>query len=92
VRSDHILNLLPEVDGRLPEDRDNMIAVLRAFLALQPEEQRLFQVGGRMGLFGCLSDLDDDKRRTIAQHNLEQLGITADNCDQVLDDLMRRFV
>jgi len=92
VRSDHILNLLPEVQGRLPDDREKMTSVLRGFLTLQPKDQRLFQVGRRMGLFGRLRDLDDKNRRTVAEHNCHQLGINADNCDQILDDLMRRFV
>nr|NIS39534.1 radical SAM protein [Desulfuromonadales bacterium] len=35
VKSDHILNLLQEVEGTLPGDREKMLAPLKAFLALE---------------------------------------------------------
>jgi histone acetyltransferase (RNA polymerase elongator complex component) len=64
--SDHILNLLEEVQGKLPEDKEKMIAVLDRYLAL-PEEDRLhFRLGRRMGYFRKLEDLEDaDIRRHL---------------------------
>jgi hypothetical protein len=45
IRSDHILNLLPEVDGQLPQDQERLIGIVRAFLALDQELQFLYRVG-----------------------------------------------
>jgi hypothetical protein len=92
VRSDHILNLLPEIHGRLPEDRDHMCEAVRNFLGLDPRERLLYQVGRRLGIFDGLLDMQDEGRRGIATANVQKLGITPENCDQILDDLMRRFV
>ena len=92
VRSDHILNLLPEIHGRLPEDRDHMCEAVRNFLGLDPRERLLYQVGRRLGIFDGLLDMQDEGRRGIATANVQKLGITPENCDQILDDLIRRFV
>ena len=92
VRSDHILNLLPEIHGRLPEDRDHMCEAVRNFLGLDPRERLLYQVGRRLGIFDGLRDMQDESRRGIATVNVQRLGITPENCDQILDDLMRQFV
>lgn len=59
VASDHILNLLEEVEGRLPEDKPFLLGVIDRYLALDGEERLLFQLGRRLGLFRTLSDLHD---------------------------------
>jgi radical SAM superfamily enzyme YgiQ (UPF0313 family) len=50
IKSDHILNLLPEVDGRLPQDQARLIGIVRRFLDLDPELQLLYRVGRRVGV------------------------------------------
>jgi radical SAM superfamily enzyme YgiQ (UPF0313 family) len=56
VKSDHILNLLQEVDGRLPDDREQITAPIRRFLAMPADQQLLYIVGRRSGIFGRLGD------------------------------------
>ncbi len=92
VKSDHILNLLPEVEGRLPADQGRMIAVVEAFLNLAPEEQVVFQVGRRTGIFGGLADLENPFRRDRAEEIIRKNQITPENVAGVVDELMRRFV
>jgi radical SAM superfamily enzyme YgiQ (UPF0313 family) len=59
VASDHILNLLEELEGRLPEDKPALLAVIDRYLALPEEERLLFQLGRRLGLFRSLSDREN---------------------------------
>ena len=59
VVSDHILNLLEEVEGKLPEDREKMIGVIDRYLSLPAEERLLYRVGRRLGYYRSLSDLQD---------------------------------
>ena len=92
VRSDHILNLLQEVEGRLPEDRERMTAPLRTFLAMDSENQCLFQVGRRLGIFSSLQDMRDVFRMEKAKQASRQLGITPENVDAIIDELMKRFI
>jgi hypothetical protein len=92
VASDHILNLFQEIEGRLPDDRPAMLAVLDRFFALPPDEQTLYQVGRRMGVFSRLDHLEDPGRRRQVENICRRYGITADNVDEVITELMRRFV
>ncbi|MCX5890471.1 MAG: radical SAM protein [Deltaproteobacteria bacterium] len=92
VKSDHILNLLPEVEGALPEDQGLMISVVEAFLKLSPEEQVVFQVGRRTGMMNGLGDLEDPFRRGRAEEIIRKHEITSANVDAVVDELMRQFV
>lgn len=92
VASDHILNLLGEVEGQLPQDQSKMLAALDRFLALPPWEQTVFQVGRRMGVFATLDDLEQPERRARAETACRQYGITPENVDAVIDALMRQFI
>jgi hypothetical protein len=92
VASDHILNLLPEVEGTLPQDQGRMLAALETFLKLSPAEQCLYQVGRRTGVFSGLDDLENPVRRRRAEEIIRNHDITPANVDGIIDALMRRFV
>lgn len=59
VVSDHILNLLEEVEGKLPEDKEKMIEIIDRYFALPPEDRIVFRVGRRIGVWRKLSDMND---------------------------------
>jgi hypothetical protein len=92
VKSDHILNLFQEVEGRLPEDLPRMIGVLRTFLDMAPEDQTLYQVGRRLGIFSCLADMEQPRRMAKVEKTCRELGITPANVDEIIDELMKRFI
>ncbi len=41
IRSDHILNLFQEVEGRLPRDKETVTKPIRQFLGMPPEDQMM---------------------------------------------------
>jgi hypothetical protein len=92
VKSDHILNLFQEIEGRYPADKAAMTGVIRRFFALPKEDQMLYQVGRRMGLFARLDDLQRPDRRHRAAAACAQFGITTDNIDTTITELMKRFI
>lgn len=92
IRSDHIINLLPELEGRLPDDKPRLLAVLQEFLAASPERQRLYQVGRRCGFLSRLAMLDDPAVWANAEAACQELGITAENVDAVTEALMQRYI
>jgi len=92
VKSDHVLNLFGDLEGTLPRDKERMLAIPRAFLELEPERQRLYQVGRRLGIFSRLSDMEDPRRLAGAERAYRQLGVTPDNVDEIVDELMQRFI
>jgi biotin synthase-like enzyme len=55
--SDHILNLLEEVEGRLPDDKERILGVIDRYLNLSDEERLLFQLGRRGGALRSLDDM-----------------------------------
>lgn len=92
IVSDHILNLFEEVQGRLPEAKPAILAVLDRFLALPDQDQVRFQVGRRLGLFSRLADINNPKRRAKVDAFCVQYGITPDNVDAMIDEMMTRFI
>jgi hypothetical protein len=68
VVSDHILNLLEEVQGKLPDEKEKMIAIIDRYLSLPGEERLQFRVGRRLGYYRSLADLQDlDRLRRVTQ-------------------------
>ena len=92
VKSDHILNLFQEVEGRLPEDKERMTAPLRAFLAMPPEEKLIYMVGRRTGIFSKLEDLHDSELRNHAEKARIAHRVTLDNVDDFTLEMMKQFI
>jgi hypothetical protein len=92
VKSDHILNLLQEVDGRLPDDREQITAPIRRFLAMPAEEQLLYIVGRRSGVFSRLEDLDDPELVEHAWKIRAAYRVTLDNVEDFIAEMVKRFI
>jgi hypothetical protein len=63
ITSDHIMNLLPEVEGVLPDDKQKMLDVIDRYLALPDEERLLFRLGRRGGALNSSDDLQSPETR-----------------------------
>ena len=90
VANDHIVNLLPEVEGRLPQDKDRMLEVFHRYWNLSPSQRTLYRVGRRLGYFSRLSDLDDPVRSRHVAQVCQQNAITPENVDAFTQELLRR--
>ena len=92
IKSDHILNLFGEVEGSLPHEKERMVKILRTFLSMPRQEQCLYQVGRRLGLFYRLEDLENHSRHKEVEKICRETGITPNNVDKFLDEQMQRFI
>ncbi len=92
IKSDHILNLFEDVEGTLPRDKEKILNVLRTFLDMPSKNQITYQIGRRLGIFSRLSDMQNGIRLENAEKACTSLGITSDNVDKIVDELMQRFV
>lgn len=92
IKSDHILNLFEDLEGRMPQDRNRMLAILNEFLEMDAKMQDIYRIGRRIGIFSSLKDLTDSKKLSRVEHVCEENGITSDNIDAVLDGLMQNFI
>jgi hypothetical protein len=59
LASDHILNLLEEVEGQLPDVMEKSIGIVNNYLSLPQEDRDHFSLGRRLGLYKSLKDTDD---------------------------------
>ncbi len=92
IRSDHVLNLFPEVDGVLPHDKEKMMQPIQDFLALPSEEQMLFCIGRRTHRMARFSDLQNPVLRDNTQKICSEFGATTSNFDEIIDSIMQRFI
>jgi hypothetical protein len=60
VTSDHIMNLLEEVGGRLPEEKEKMLEVVDKYQRLPDTERLIYRVGRRGGAYRSTEDLKRD--------------------------------
>jgi len=92
LKSDHILNLFEDVQGTFPEDKERMVGIVEGFLAMEPAERMIYQVGRRMGLFRGTSDMADIPRRQQVEAACARAGISPDSVDAAIDEMMKRFI
>jgi radical SAM superfamily enzyme YgiQ (UPF0313 family) len=92
IKSDHILNLFENLEGRFPQDKEKMVNIVKAFLDLDPTRRMLYQVGRRMGLFRTLDDVNSATKRHYVENACLKAGINPDNVDDAIDELMKRFI
>ncbi len=91
--SDHILNLLEELEGEFPEAKKKMLAIIDRYLALPQPERENFRLGRRAGFYRSLDDLQNpDLRRRVdlimRRIEMESPG----NLDQIISELMESFI
>jgi radical SAM superfamily enzyme YgiQ (UPF0313 family) len=92
IKSDHVLNLFTEVEGKLPRDKEKMTAPVRKFLELSPQQQMVFSIGRRSHRLSKLADLKDPVRYRDAEQVCAELGATIDNSDAIVDSIIKRFI
>jgi hypothetical protein len=60
LTSDHIMNLLEEVGGQFPDDKDKMLEVIQRYQDLPEKEKIIYRVGRRGGAYRSTDDLEKD--------------------------------
>jgi len=91
--SDHITNLLQEVEGKLPEDKERMLDTIARFQSLSSAERHNFRVGRRVGIYDCLDDMDNLRKHSVAEHAIKKLSDNGDRVDEeTIYGLMERFI
>ncbi|MTI69294.1 MAG: radical SAM protein [Firmicutes bacterium] len=92
IKSDHILNLIQEIEGVLPQDKEEMISNLQWFLNLNKKEKMIFKLGRRMGIISSMKDLYNNSKRLRVKNIIKKNNISINNIDLVVDNLMKRYI
>ncbi len=95
VTSDHMMNLLEEVSGTFPQDKQKMLDVIQRYQSLSDEERIIFRVGRRGGAYRSVDDMYSD---SVTRKKIENLvkDIRAKEGDagleQAINDMVDRHV
>ncbi|HHX13357.1 MAG TPA: radical SAM protein [Clostridiales bacterium] len=92
IVSDHIVNLLPAIEGRWPDAKGRILTVLDEYLAASPEDQMIYMIGRRLGAMSELRDIRESMRREYALEFIRKNQITPENAWQYTAAMSDRFV
>ncbi len=93
LKSDHILNLLPELEGRFPDAKQACLDVINRYLALPLRERLNYRLGRRSGLYEKLNDIyNADKYRRIDEAMARVGANTSEKVDELIDEIKKRFI
>ncbi len=87
VVSDHIANLLPEIEGEFPEAKAKCLDVIDKYFALSELDRNNYKLGRRMGLYNKLEDIYDYSLRSEVERVMKT--IEADESNNLGDMLNR---
>lgn len=91
--SDHMLNLLPELEGKFPEFKEKLLATCDKFLALSPKEQVIFIIGRRTNNFEELLDLENTDLRSRVEAMVTKLGLeTPSQAQELVQKIVENFI
>jgi len=95
VTSDHIMNLLEEVTGRLPGDKGKMLDVIRRYQELSDMDRLIYRLGRRGGSYGSTDDLRRDpvtygKLKGLLQDIQAKEGMAG--VERLITDMVDRYV
>ncbi|MGD8342334.1 MAG: radical SAM protein [Desulfobacterales bacterium] len=95
VTSDHIMNLLEEVNGRLPDDREKMLAVVQAYQDLSESDRLIYRAGRRGGAYRSTDDLKRDpatyqKIKNLIQTVEQEEG--PQGVERMLSEMVDRYI
>ena len=71
--SDHINNLLQEVEGKLPDDKSRMLAIIDRFKALPDDERTNYRIGRRARIYDSLDELGDKHKHDVVERIVGEL-------------------
>lgn len=92
LKSDHILNLLMEVEGKMPEDKERCLNIIDRYLSLSDEERLNFKVGRRVGLYNSLADLSDSYKHVHVEQAVNRLKAKGSDVEEAILSLKNSFI
>jgi hypothetical protein len=72
--SDHILNLLEEVQGKFPQDKEKMLGLIDQYLSLPEQDRFHFRLGRRLGYIRSPGEISDPVFLRRLDHILKQFS------------------
>jgi len=93
VVSDHILNVLEELEGKLPGDKENLLGIIDRYFALSDDDRIIYRLGRRRGIYRRLNDLFDTRvhnmlKSIVDEYKSKDIG----KLDRDLHRIMHHYI
>jgi len=93
IVSDHILNLLEELEGKLPEEKEKLLGIIDRYFQLPETDRLVFRLGRRRGIYRSLDDLSEpgtyrQLKEAVERYQQEEPG----RLDRDLDRIRESFI
>jgi len=95
VTSDHIMNLLEEVSGKLPDEKEKMLAVIQSYKDLSQTDRLIYRAGRRGGAYRSIDDLKRDPATYQKIKNLIQTVAQKEGpqgVEKMITEMVDRYV
>jgi len=93
LKSDHILNLLPELEGKFPQARQACLDTIERYLGMPLKERLNYRLGRRAGLYERLNDIYDGAKYEKIDTAMRRVGAdTTEKVDELIEGMKKRFI
>ncbi len=89
IVSDHMMNLLEDVEGTLPGDRARLLETIDRYLGMSDDDRESFIIGRRLGIYRLLSDFSPDGRVEAVKEDLKR---RFGSIDAAVLELLKNFI
>jgi len=90
--SDHILNLLEELEGVLPKDKQEILSAINRYFGLSEKDRLIFRIGRRSGAFRKLDDLKDKQTYSRIKSVVDSYESQGRSIDEDMVNIMNNFI
>lgn len=92
VLSDHIINLFQDVQGRLPHDKEKIIAPIKKFFKMDAKDKTTYMLGRRAGIFNSVNDMENKELLGYALRAKQAHNITNENIEEFTFKTIQRYI
>lgn len=89
ILSDHMMNLIEDIEGTLPADRERMLAVINSYLGMSEDDRESFIIGRRLGRIRFLADYRHDEG---IEDIKRQLKAAFSSIDEAVLEILKNFL
>lgn len=92
LASDHILNLLEELEGVFPDDKKKILSAIDRYFELSSTDRQIFRLGRRTGVFRKLDDLINGEAYLQLKSVVDSYAASGGNLDEDVVKIMNNFI
>jgi len=92
LASDHILNLLEELEGEFPADKPGFLSAIRRFFELSAEDRLIFRLGRRSGALRKLDDLANEEAYSRLKSVVDLYTAEGGNLEEDIIKTMNNYI